>query len=410
LEKIISMTQKEFSVYDYILKVKEKTMSQVESAKLLNISDRHFRRLLKTYREKGPIALVSKKRGMSGNHCLPQKLYQKTINLIKTKYSDFGPTLACEKLYENHKIKISVETLRLWMIKENLWDRKRRKKIELHQSRLRRSHEGELIQVDGSPHEWFENRADKCTLLGYIDDATSKIKHLKFVLSESTESYFKTLIEYLLINGKPKSFYTDRLNVFKVNNDKAGYRKEGLTQVGRALKELEIELICANSPQAKGRIERLFSTLQDRLIKELRLNNINTIEDANKYLPEFIKKYNDQFSVEARAKEDLHEKVEKDKIIRAFRYKEERRLSKNLELSYNNRILQIKTEKPTYSMVKAKVIVIEDLNGNIEIELHGKQLQFKELLVKDHQGKIMNKKEVFGRVFPPRGKGNVLNF
>lgn len=410
MEKIISMTQKELSVYDYMLKVKDKTMSQIEAAKLLNISDRHFRRLLKAYKEKGAIALISKKRGKPSNHRLSEKLYQKTINLIKTKYPDFGPTLACEKLYENHKIKISVETLRLWMIKENLWDKKRRKKIELHQSRLRRSHEGELIQVDGSPHAWFENRSDKCILLGYIDDATSKIKHLKFVVSESTESYFKTLIEYLLINGKPKSFYTDRLNVFKINNDKTGYRKEGLTQVGRALKELGIELICANSPQAKGRIERLFSTLQDRLIKELRLKNISSIEDGNKYLPEFIKKYNEQFSVAARAKENLHEKVEEDKIIRAFRYKEERKLSKNLELSYNNRILQIKTNKPAYFMIKAKVIVIEDLNGNIEIELHGKQLQYKELLVKDRQGKIMNKKEVFGRVFPPRGKGNVLNF
>lgn len=410
MEKIISMTQKELSVYDYMLKVKDKTMSQIEAAKLLNISDRHFRRLLKAYKEKGAIGLISKRRGKPSNHRLPEKLYQKTVNLIKTKYPDFGPTLACEKLYENHKIKISVETLRLWMIKENLWDRKRRKKIELHQSRLRRSHEGELIQVDGSPHAWFENRSDKCTLLGYIDDATSKIKHLKFVLSESTESYFKTLIEYLLINGKPKCFYTDRLNVFKINNDKTGYRKEGLTQVGRALKELGIELICANSPQAKGRIERLFSTLQDRLIKELRLKNISSIEDGNKYLPEFIKKYNEQFSVEARAKENLHEKVEEDKIIRAFRYKEERKLSKNLELSYNNRILQIKTDKPAYFMIKAKVIVIEDLNGNIEIELHGKRLQYKELLVKDRQGKIMNKKEVFGRVFPPRGKGNVLNF
>jgi hypothetical protein len=404
------MTQKELTVYDYMLKVRDKLMTQIETAKLLNISDRHFRRLLKAYKEKGVVSLISKKRGRPGNHRLPQKLYQKVISLIKNKYSDFGPTLVSEKLYENHNIKISVETLRLWMMKENLWERKRRKKIVLHQTRLRRSHEGELIQVDGSYHDWFEKRASKCTLLGFIDDATSKIKLLRFDIAESTEAYFKAFNEYILLNGKPKSFYTDRLNVFKVNNNKTGYRKNGLSQVGRALKELEIELICANSPQAKGRIERLFSTLQDRLVKELRLNNINSIEEANSFLPKFIKKHNEQFGIEPKEKENLHEKIKEEKIKAAFRYKEERKLSKNLELSYNNRILQIKTEKPPYFMIKAKVIVIEDLNGNIEIELNGKQLNYKELLVKDNQGKIMNRKEVLGRIFPPRGKDNVLNF
>ena len=410
MEKVFFMTQKELSIYDLILKVEEKRISQMKASELLNISERHFRRLLKAYREEGPSGLMSKKRGKPSNHRLPEKLKIKAIGLIQKKYSDFGPTLVKEKLLENHNIKISVETLRQWMLQTEIWHEKRRKKLKLHQSRLRRSNEGELVQVDGSPHDWFEGRSDKCSLLGYIDDATGKIKHLKFAPSESTKAYFEAFIEYFLKNGKPKSFYTDRLNVFKVNNDKSGYRKQGLTQVGRALKELGIELICANSPQAKGKIERLFSTLQDRLVKEMRLKNISSMEQANTYLPEFIKKYNVQFSVEAKEKEDLHEKISEEEIMKACCYKEARTLSKNLELSYCGRILQIKTDRPTYAMRRAKVLVIEDLNGKIEIEFQGKKLNYKELLVKDNQGRIMNKKEAAARVFPPRGKRAVLNF
>ena len=290
------------------------------------------------------------------------------------------------------------------MLKAGLWSEKRRKKITIHQSRLRRSYEGELIQVDGSFHDWFEGRSNKCCLLGFIDDATSRIKHLKFVTTESKEAYFMAFTEYIKKNGKPKSFYTDRLNVFKINNDKEGYRKNGLTQMGRALKELGIELICANSPQAKGRIERLFSTLQDRLIKEMRLKNITSIEEANTYLPDYIEKHNAQFSIAAKEKEDLHEKISEESIMQAMQYKEQRILSKNLELSYNNHILQIITKRPTFAMRKTKVLIKEDLNGKVEIEYEGKILKYKELLVKDNQGMIKNKKEATARVFPLGGK------
>ena len=404
------MTQKELSIYDLVIKAEEKRLSQLKASELLQISERHFRRLLKAYRAQGPSGLISKKRGKPSNNRLPEKLHQRTIELIEKKYSDFGPTLAREKLIENHNIKVSAETLRQWMLKAGIWHEKRRKKLTLHQSRLRRSHEGELIQVDGSPHDWFEGRGNKCTLLGYIDDATSKIKHLKFAPSESTDSYFRAFIEYLIKNGRPKSFYTDRLTVFKINNDKTGYRTAGLTQAGRALKELDIELICANSPQAKGRIERLFLTLQDRLVKELRLRNICSMEEGNAFLPEFIEKHNSQFSVEAKETDDLHEKISPESIIEAFKYKEERMLSKNLELSYCGRILQITTENPTWAMRGAKVQITEDLDGKIEINFQGKKLDYKELLVKDSQGRIINKKEAVARVFPPRGKGTALNF
>ena len=410
MENLFTMSQKELSIYDLIHKVREKRISQMKASELLNISDRHFRRLWKAYKETGAEGLISKKRGAPSNNRFPEELYHTVIGLIKRHYIDFGPTLANEKLYENHNIKVSTETLRQWMIKAELWSKKKRRKLKLHQSRLRRSCKGELIQVDGSPHDWFEGRGAKCCLLGFIDDATSDIMHLQFVSSESTLSYFYAINEYLIKYGKPISFYTDRLSVFRVNNDKEGYRKPGLTQVGRALKELGIELICANSPQAKGRIERLFLTLQDRLVKEFRLRNISTIEEANAYLPKYINKHNQKYGISPKKNEDMHKKASKEEIEKALRYKDERILSKNLEICYCNRILQIQTERPSYAMRRAKVYVTESLKGKIEIEYQGKKLKYKELLVKDQQGTILNKKEIAGRrVFPLGGK-DIMNF
>jgi hypothetical protein len=289
------------------------------------------------------------------------------------------------------------------MIEEGLWESKKRKRLKLHQRRNRRDHEGELIQMDGSSHAWFEERGAKCCLIGFIDDATSKIKHLKFVQSESTASYMITLREYMLKHGKPYSYYSDRFTVFRINGDKESYKNKGLTQVGRALKELGIELICANSPQAKGRIERLFGTLQDRLVKELRLRGINTPDEANKYLDKYIKEHNEFFSVPANKKEDVHRPIEISELEKVICYKEERVLSKNLEISYSGRILQIVTENPGYTLRGAKVTVKEELSGLIKIEYQGKELKYKELLVKDHQGRIANKKEILLGGLPPMG-------
>lgn len=248
--------------------------------------------------------------------------------------------------------------------------------------------------MDGSPHAWFEDRADPCCLLGFIDDATSKIKHLKFVNVESTASYFTALQGYMRKHGKPNGYYSDRFSVFRVNNDKEGYRKAGLTQVGRALKELGVELICANSPQAKGRVERLFNTLQDRLVKEMRLKGISSIEAGNQYLEEYIEEHNRLFAVTANNPEDVHQPVTVEDLERAFCYKEERQLSKNLEISYCGRILQIQAQAVSYALKGARVIVEETLARQIKIVYQGKALEYKELLVRDHQGQVKNRKEI----------------
>jgi len=397
LEKLVVMSKKELSRYGIMEKTETKAMSQKEGAELLGISERHYRRLLKRYRENGVEGLISKKRGKPSNRRCPDKIKEKTLKLLKGKYKDFGPTFASQKLEKDEQIKLSRETLRLWMIEEGLWKGKKQKAIKLHQSRIRRSQEGELIQVDGSPHDWFEGRRKPCSLLGYIDDATSKVMHLKFVENETTAGYLK-------MHGRPESLYTDRLSVFRVNTDKEGYKGKGLTQVGRALKELGIELICANSPQAKGRIERLFNTLQDRLVKEMRLKKLSTLEEGNKYLKEYIKEHNAHFSVVAQNKENKHKALLKEHNLEEILcYKSERTLSKNLEVSYEGRILQISQEKPSRAMRRAKVTVIETLEGEIKIEYQGKNLEYKELYVKDSQGRVLNRKSLLGGTIPKKG-------
>lgn len=398
------MTEKSLAVYDMLIKVENEGLSQMKASELLGISDRHFRRLLKAYREQGAAALASKKAGKPSNNRIKPAIRAKVVELLKTRYVDCGPTFAYYKLKTVEGITLSKETTRKIMVEEGLWESKKRKRIKLYQKRTRRSSKGELVQVDGSPHAWLEDRGPKCCLLASIDDATSDLQHLKFVPSETTRDYLLFFKEEMTKHGKPLAYYTDRLNVFRINHYKESYRGKGLTQVGRALKELGVELICANSPQAKGRIERVFKTLQDRLTKELRLREISTLEEANRYLEEYRKEHNALFSVEALEKSPAYREVKLEDLEKALCFKEERTLTKNLELSYEGRILQIETEERGYRLQRAKVLVIEDLHGNLKIEYEGKELPYKELWVKDHQGKVKNRKEVLAGGFPLGGR------
>ena len=389
------MTRKEISRYGLIEQVENQRVRQMDAAEMLGISDRHFRRLLKAYREEGPSGLLSKKRGKASNRKTPEKLRQRAIGLIKKNYQGFGPSLATEKLRERHKIKVSNETVRKWMIEEGFWKARKQKKLKVYQRRNRRSKEGELIQIDGSAHDWFEGRRGKCCLLGFIDDATSKIMHLKFVEVESTRGYLQSLREYIEKYGKPECCYSDRHSIFRINQIEEGYKKKGITQFGRALKELDIELICANTPQAKGRIERLFNTLQDRLVKELRLEGISSIEGGNKYLTKYMEKHNKKFGVEAEKKENGHRKVGTDEDLgKTLCYKEERIISKNLEISYGGRVIQIQEEKEVNRLRRSKATVIEELDGTVHIQHQGRELKYKELLVRDHQGRILDRKGI----------------
>lgn len=289
---------------EVIQRVKRKTLKQRQAAELLGLSVRQIKRLCKAYPRAGTAALISKRRGQPSNNRLPEKIIKRARQLLRSLYHDFGPTLAAEKL-ALEGVSLSVETVRQLLIREGLWKAKRVRRVVIHQLRERRARLGELVQIDGSPHAWFEGRSPNCTLLVFVDDATSRLIYLQFVDAETTFNYFAAVRSYLTQFGKPQAFYSDKFGVFRVNmpNPLSG---TGLTQFGRALKELDIELICAHSPQAKGRVERANQMLQDRLTKELRLRGICSLEQANAYLTEFIAAYNVRFAVAPRAVESAH--------------------------------------------------------------------------------------------------------
>jgi transposase len=394
------MSAKEVNRISIMDKLVKKEIRQKKAAQILGLSVRQIKRLKKRYQQEGAAGLIHKNRGRESNRKIPAEEIDRVIEIVKKEYWDFGPTLAHEKLVENHGFIFGVEALRQAMIKANLWKAKRNKKPRIHQLRERRVCEGELVQIDSSPHAWFENRGPKCDLLGYIDDATSKVKWLEFFPGETTAAYFKATREYLLRYGKPLAFYADKNSIFRINTSRNGSSSirdsQGLTQFGRAMKQLGIKLIPAHSAQAKGRIEKLFKTLQDRLVKELRLRRIKNIKEANQYLPEFMAEFNDKFAVSPQDPKDAHLPLlplEKRNLGRILAFQETRILSKNLTCQFENKLYLIKTERPTYAMRHAPVLIIKDLKGKIAIEYKGKKLNY-EVIKRQPKQEIIDTKQL----------------
>src|SRR5512138_402152 len=295
-EELLSMSRKELDRASVVKTLASGKMKQCDGARQLGLSIRQVKRLVKKYRHSGPAGLVSARRGRPSNRRHPEPLKAEALTLVRTRYEDFGPTLAHEKLTEVHRMRLCVETLRQWMTEDGIWKPKVRKQPNIYQLRERRPRFGELIQIDGSPHDWFEGRSAPCTLIVFIDDATGNLTCLRFAPVETTQAYMEALRIHLQHHGRPVSLYSDRHGIFRVNNpESAG--GTGLTQFGRAVKSLDIEAIHALSPQAKGRVERANQTLQDRLVKEMRLKGISSIAAGNAYLPEFIADFNARFAV-----------------------------------------------------------------------------------------------------------------
>jgi len=388
------MSQMEVSRLECLEKLANKQLSQMEAATLLGISTRHVRRLQRAYEEAGAQSLISRHRGRQSNNKLPDQTKAEAIRLIQEHYSDFGPTLAHEKLTEVHNLTLSLESLRVIMMRSDLWKGKRRKAIVTHQMRTRRSCFGELIQIDGSPHAWFEDRGPACCLLVFVDDATGGIMILHFEEEESAQGYFDATYKYIKQHGVPIAYYSDRHGIFRVNiKDARG--GTGETQYSRALRELDITLINANSPQAKGRVENKNGTLQDRLVKELRLQGISDIKSANAFLPSFIKDYNRRFAKSPASSTNLHRKLEiPAKSLRyILSYQEERVISKNLEVHYQNKVYQIQSKTPGYTMRGAKVMVHND-HGKINLIYKGRSLPYKVFESHQKMTPIASSKEV----------------
>src|ERR671916_210550 len=287
---VVLMSKRELNRIDILARLESGRLTPGAAAALLRVSERQVYRLRHRFRDGGPAGMADRRRGRPSNNRLPDVLREHAVALVREHYADFGPTLAAEKLKDRHDLRVSRETLRTWMIQARLWLPRAERK-HFHQPRHRREHVGELIQIDGCEHHWFEDRGPPCTLLVFVDDATSHLMALGFVASESTFAYFGVLRRYLETHGKPVAFYSDKHSIFRVSKEDAA-GGDGMTQFGRAMAELNIEILCANSSQAKGRVERAHATLQDRLVKELRLAGISDLEAANAFLPGFVNNYN----------------------------------------------------------------------------------------------------------------------
>ncbi|MDQ0028177.1 transposase, partial [Variovorax paradoxus] len=313
-----------------------------QAAQRLGLSRRQLERLIQRYKDEGVAGLVSRKRGRPSNRQLAPGVAERATALIRDRYADFGPTLACEKLRECHGLPLAKETVRVLMMAAGLWTPRKQRAAKIHQPRNRRACVGELIQIDGSDHAWFEDRAPSCTLLVFIDDATSRLMQLHFVPTESAFAYFEATRGYIEQHGKPVAFYSDKASIFRSVRDSTDFGR-GTTQFGRVLFELNIDIMCANTSQAKGRVERANLTLQDRLVKELRLREINTREAANAFAPHFIVDFNTRFAKAPLREFDAHRPVRDDEDLDLlFTWRLQRKVSLSLTLQHDRVIYLLK--------------------------------------------------------------------
>lgn len=393
---VLDMSEKELDRLTVLRHVQSGAFTKTRASELLKITTRHIDRLLNKLEMYGPSGLISNKRGITSNRAKNSLTRELIFNLIDTHYYDYGPTLIAEKLIERHGIKIGKETIRQWLIKTGRRKAKATKRKVIHQLRARRPSFGELIQLDGSVHNWFEERGEKYTLLVAIDDATSRLVNLTMVPAETTLGYFAAMHEYLLEYGKPRAIYTDKHVVFKVNVP-GGQATNGLTQFGRALKDLGIEAIFAHSPEAKGRVERANNTLQDRLIKDFRYYNISTIDEANAFMKHYIKCHNEKFSVEPQSSIDLHVPLsdrEKAMLVRTLSCQKERRINRNLIVKHNNVSYQLTNIGKGHRYKGKKVTIHEKIDGSVELFCDGCHLDYTIYGQAQYKPKFASRKDV----------------
>lgn len=391
---LITMTEKELIRLKVIQDLCDRKIRQIDAANVLNLTVRQVRRLTKNYHANGPSALAHGARGKASHRRISSDFKLHVLSLISEHYSDFPPTFAHEKLVELHNIHLSVETLRKWMITEGLWIPQIQRKPRVYQPRYRRDCLGELIQIDGSHHDWFEGRSPKCCLLVFIDDATGKLMNLRFSETESSFDYMLATRQYIDTHGKPLAFYSDQHTIFRVSGSKENH----LTQYGRALHNLNIDLICANSPQAKGRVERANQTLQNRLVREMRLQGINTIEEANAWVSNFIDDFNRRFAKVPINPKDMHRLVrempyELDEILA---WHDTRRVSKSLTFQYDKVIYLIENTEENALLVNENVLIVDQPNGQFTVKYGNRELKYSifDKLAKIDQGQIVDNKRL----------------
>jgi transposase len=374
---IIAMSQKELKRLHVIHKVVEGSLTQVRAAEIITLSERQIRRIVKRIGAEGDKGIQHRSRGKESNRKAPKGLIERVTRLYREKYRGFGPTLTAEKLLELDGIALSKETVRRWLIEAGQWQKGR--KVRTHrQWRERKDFLGEMLQLDGSQHDWFEGRRPKCVIMAYIDDATSRV-YGRFYEYEGTIPAMDSFKRYIRKYGIAMSVYMDKHTTYKspaepsIEDEINGTMP--LSEFGRALTELGVKIIHAHSPQAKGRIERLFNTLQDRLVKEMTLRGINTIEEANKFLDTYLSVHNKRFAIKAKEQEDLHREVPMGlNLDKVLCIRTVRTLKNDFTIAHNSKLYQI--EKG----IRTKEVTVEErVNGSMLITFNDVRLPFREI-------------------------------
>ncbi len=376
-EDIIMIRQGELKRLHVIKRVFEKVIKQVEAAEILYLSSRQVRRIVKRIEAEGDRGIIHRSRGRPSNRRIFQKIKDRVIRLYRAQYKGFGPTLASEKLLERDRIEISDETLRRWLIEAGDW-KKSRKRGRHRQWRERKHHAGEMVQMDGSHHAWFEDRGGPCVLMSYIDDANGEV-FARFYGYEGTIPAMDSFKRYIKEKGLPMKVYLDKHSTYKstakptIEDELNDVRP--LSEFERALRELGVEVSHAHSPQAKGRIERLFRTLQDRLVKEMRLRGIRSIEEGNQFLEEYLLLYNKRFSVCPKEKDDFHRPLPRGVDLDAILcIKTERTLRNDFTVAHNRKLYQVE------DAIKASKVMVQDRIDGSMIMIHkDRALRFKEI-------------------------------
>jgi len=374
---MITLSRRETKRLHIIHQALDKKITQKTAAELIGLSSRQLRRMLKRVREEGDDGIIHRSRGKASNRRFSPKVKDKVLNLYRKQYSDFGPTLASEKLFEVHQIKLSDETLRLWLHQGNI-SYEKRKGRKYRQWRERKHHFGEMVQMDGSHHDWFEGRGPECVFMGYIDDATGKV-YGRFYDYEGTMPAMDSFNRYIKRYGIPQSVYIDKHSTYK-STAKQTVEDEledikPMSQFERSLAELGVTVIHANSPQAKGRIERLFRTLQDRLVKEMRLAGVNNVKQANEFLVRYLPAYNRRFKVKPVSEADVHQSAPSPRVLdKILCIREERIVRNDFTIAYNGRLYQIKD-----TMKSKKIAVEERIDGSLHITHRGLDLKYREI-------------------------------
>ena len=381
-EEIIRMSKKEVDRLGVIHEVLNRRIKQKEGARMLFLSSRQVRRLIQKVKIHGEIGIVHGNRGKPSPRRFSGEFKEKVIGIVKRKYYDFGPTLAAEKLKVIDRLSVNRETVRGWMIDNHLWTpRKFREQGEIHCWRKRKECFGEMIQTDGSVHDWLEGRGPQMVLMGYIDDATNQVFG-RFYPQETSHAALDSFRGYIEEYGIPQSLYFDRHSIYKTtrqaNLDEQLAGQSSKTQFEMVLDILNVESIHAYSPQAKGRIEKLFGTFQDRLIKEMRLAGIDNLKQANSFLEGYLPRYNCVFAIPPANPKDLHKPIPAEMDLDwVFAFRENRTVSRDFTIAWNNRAFLL--ARTSQALIKVSVTVLENLKGEVKIWFNNRFLEFQEI-------------------------------